>query len=88
LGEGPEERSHIDRQRGEAAGAAQHQLSTPDDTDDRIVHVARDGAIVHQEEISDRLELSRASYSSVQMGSSERFPLVATMGKPSSAISK
>ena len=44
------------RQRGVAAGAAQDQLALLHDAHDRVVHVAADRTVVHQQQVGDRPE--------------------------------
>jgi len=46
----------IDRKRREAARAPQYQLAPAHLADDRIVDMAKNGAVVHQEQVGDAVE--------------------------------
>ena len=79
----------VDRQRGESPGAAEHLRTVGPDADDRIVHRADDRPIVRQQHVGDRARAARwASSVAIAIGSSERLPLVQTIGRPTAAISR
>ena len=68
--------------------ATQHHLATAHDANDRIIDVPNDRPVVNEKHVGDPAKRRNASCSSMQIGSSLRFPLVATIGKSSSLMSK
>ena len=59
------------------------------DANDRIVHRADDRPVVRQQHVGDRAKpLDRRPRWSMAIGSSERLPLVQTIGRPTAAISR
>ncbi len=74
-------------QRRVTARAAQHHFAAEHHADNRIIHMAgQSGGCEPEKHRRCRAAVRSASCSSVQIGSSLKLPLVATTGKPSSAM--
>ena len=71
----------FDWQRGKAPGATKDLHAVGGKANDRVVHRAHDRPVMRQHDVGDGAETARASSVAVAIGSSERLPLVQTIGR-------